>query len=350
MDKIGKDMCKSTLLYLKSILKKNYRDKIVKIKSTDSLFVSHLGEDNPDVIIYYINIDYPYSGWFVLMDKLYRALVYADMYRLVPVVRFENSELYSEADDIVDNINLFECFFNQYQNYKTQEVLISKNVVFMETYHMKTIPSEKVFDQDNLTVRQLGTIIRKYIRLNQSLMKYINNNNVVLGEKGKVIGVHVRGTDYKAGYRGHPVYVPVEDYIKKVRDVLDKNDCYRIFLATDEVETIELFNKEFHDILIYNDVYRAKENGNIGMHCTIGEEPRKNHKHMLVNEVMLDMLSLSYCDVLIGSKSNVVYNAILYKKSRNERYENVIILDYGINKRGKESKKTMKNNLIIKSL
>lgn len=79
----------------------------------------------------------------------------------------------------------------------------------------------------------------------------IQNDLKDIFDDSKILGVHFRGTDYKAGYQNHPVAVQIEQTIAQVKKCLEKNAFQKIFLATDEKSAVERFEKEFPGKVFY---------------------------------------------------------------------------------------------------
>lgn len=50
----------------------------------------------------------------------------------------------------------------------------------------------------------------------------IQNDLKDIFDNSKVLGVHFRGTDYKAGYQNHPVAVQIEQTITQVKKAWKK--------------------------------------------------------------------------------------------------------------------------------
>ena len=101
----------------------------------------------------------------------------------------------------------------------------------------------------------------------------------------------------------------------------------RIFLATDDVDTVNLFKKEFGEkLLTYADVTRS--DGEVSV--AFSEAGRMNHHYLLGQEVLRDMYTLAKCDGLIAGKSQVSICAYIQKRTTGD-YCYREILDAGYN-------------------
>ena len=56
----------------------------------------------------------------------------------------------------------------------------------------------------------------------------------------RAIGVHVRGTDFKRNYKGHPVKIGTEEYLEAAKKMFAAGKYDMVFLATDDSEAIVL--------------------------------------------------------------------------------------------------------------
>lgn len=321
------------------VVNKDYRNKVLNIKTPNCLFVEEYGEKNPNQVILLIKCDMPYSGWFSMINEIINPLEYADKYNFVPVIALGKSKLYSEEHVQKD---LFEYYYDSPGGISYLETMESRNVVIAHSafYNYFAKANEMVYDQDDALVIETARLTRKYFHFNSEMENYLFEKLEYLHKYDKIIGVHVRGTDFRAQYKDHPYYVEVESYINEVSRMLEKDSDCMIFLATDEEQTVEKFKLYFGKKVLYNDVYRAKTIGNVGIHSST--ENRENHHYELGREVLLDMIALSYCSILICTRSFVPYYSIINKLSRGERYTEIKVLNRGVSKSGKDSARQMK--------
>ena len=151
---------------------------------------------------------------------------------------------------------------------------------------------------------------------------------------GRILAVHVRGTDFKQHYNGHPVQVSIEEYCQAAAKLFYDKHYEKVFLATDDLDAVERFQKEFGSrLLFYRDVVRSKGNDTV-MHSL---SERENHHYLLGVEVLRDVYSMAQCDGLVAGLSQVSYAARIQKKSVGEEYGDLVILDKGINYHQKEN-------------
>ena len=292
-----------------------------------------LGDENPDKNIYYIVMGDRGDGFFAEYGRLLMYLYVADRYGFTSVVRFTDEFRYSEKCQVNGYDNPFQYYFEEPCNIDPQLAEKSRNVIFSEFIHTEDaeISAERdgLYGYSDHYIDIMGGIQRKYIRLNPIVQRYIDENveGILGSEKDRIIGVHYRGTDYKRGLDGHPVYTAAKEQIGKIRELLGKGNYDKIFLATDDNDALNEFKQEFGDRLIfYDDVFRGSGDTSVAF----SKDKRELHHYKLGLEVLRDMETLSQCGALIAGPSQVSLAARITKAAGNEKYRDLIIIDNGI--------------------
>lgn len=145
---------------------------------------------------------------------------------------------------------------------------------------------------------------------------------------GRVLGIHFRGTDFKRNYNGHPVNLTVEDYITEIDRIMEHKSYDTMFLATDDLEAIKkLINRYGQKLVYYSDVTRSEGDETVMKSDCV----RENHHYLLGLEVLRDMLTLAECDGLVAGLSQVSMAARIQKKSYGKEYEELVIINKGMN-------------------
>ncbi|MDE6844901.1 MAG: hypothetical protein K2J99_03930 [Lachnospiraceae bacterium] len=315
----------------RGIRDKDRRTKMMKFETNDCLTIEHNGDLYPHQMIYLIKVEAKYSGLFSMMNNIVSALVVADRYGLIPVIDMGESVLYSEPSMTEEGIPLFEYYFRQPSEVRLEEIDRCSNIIYVTGYQYSFISlmqrGRDRYLQESVEIEQLASAITRFIHLNTSTEAYIEENIRAVLSGERILGVHVRGTDFKAGFNNHAVYVTTEEYIEHTQKAVKLNQYDQIFLATDEEQTITKFKAVFGDMVVWHNVYRSKENTAVGIHCS--ECSREMHHYKLGLEVLLDMYSLARCDALIACPSGVSFHALLNKRARGEKYEYMDIIDKG---------------------
>lgn len=291
--------------------------------------------------LYHIKMEPSYSGFFADHNRLLSLLYYADYYGMKPVVEYSEKYSYREEHPVNGTSNPFEYYFEQPCGIGPEELSKYKGVLRSRKENaalagrLNERSGSGGYGMTEEYITALGDISRKYIRLNKTVGSMIEESLNHTIQDQSVLGVHIRGTDFKKNYNGHPICVGTEEYLRVAMDLMHTNVRYgRIFLATDDAGAIRLFRKEFGDKLVYyEDVTRSDGEETVMK----SKSARENHHYMLGYEVLRDMLTLAACQGLVAGLSQVSYSARIQKKSSGQEYADMVILDKGINYHRKEN-------------
>lgn len=311
---------------------KSYFDRVKGIKEDPLEFkVHHNGELNPAKVIYKIDLTNDRGlGFFALLRNAMSCLVLADRLGFTPYILYPKDSLYSEEMPINGSSNAFEYYFRQVSNILASEIERSSNVVYYESKQLHLVKYGYREEYEN--VELFADIYKKYIKLNDKIGRQIRADIQSLLNGKKTIGIHIRGTDYKQGYKNHPVSITVDEYINILRSVILEKGFEQIFLATDEVSIVKEISKTFSDKVVYFSDSLRSEDGK-AVHTSYNS--RQNNKYLMGYEVLRDMLMLSQCDALIAGLSNVSLFAMIVNKAEGKEYEYCNIINKGINKTGR---------------
>ncbi len=298
----------------------------------DTFTVIHPGNDMYGKIIFCIDeASTQYSGFFSVLNNIVSGLCLCDRYGFIPLIGFHHSELYCKTGSETD-------FFDSYFDRTVLPAVSASdafNLIRSKPEHLSLLGTNRIYDQDNPLIKEFSSVIKNYLRYNPATEDYLNNNVAGTIRAHKTLGVHVRGTDYKKGYRGHARIVLPQEYLEHTVLTMKSGLYDRVFLATDEEDTVELFKREFGSNLIVNEVFRAKGETSIGIHCL--NDDRLDHKHLLGLEVLSDMNCLAQCDGLIAGISGVSFHAMLNKVAMGTKYDTFEIIDKGLVDKGEIS-------------
>ena len=296
---------------------------------------------------YIIGREHGGAGFFSNYMWVLAHVIFAVKHGFVPVVDMEHFKtLYSEEEPIEGTENAWNYYFENVSSVTLQEAyesgryLMSKDTPYHDlisrycegTYRLPTAKA----------VAYYAPLINRFLKIRPDLKAEMERrwmDRIQGGEEsGKggetlmptVLGVHVRGTDMKNNL-GHPMPAPGETYWKKVCEILEKHpEIDTVFLATDEVATIRLFQEESETFanskgrrvrLIMNDSFRAEPTSDekkTGIHELAVTDPRDRHKYLLGLEVLEDAYDLSRCDYLLCGHSNIT-NVVLMWNNRQFR-------------------------------
>lgn len=317
-----------------NILKQLLKNQNIGNVDSFHLDLKCYGQANKDKILYFINENNKDFGFFAMYRAWIEYLYFADVCGYIPVVCAGENFLYKETTMVHGRGNPFEYYFDQPASINVQEVKISNKVIVSDLVHRQMVELILTgkYNHYKYTKRYMNAMshtVRNYIRFNGYTMKYIDNGMKELRFEGeKVLGLHVRGTDFRARYDNHPVYVTEEDCFNEIDQMLDKKLYNKIFLATDDERILKNFSDRYGKLVVfYENVKRSNRNQSVAF----GQSKRKNHKYLLGLEVIRDMYTLSMCTGLIAGISQVAICAQINKLARGEQYKDLKIIDKGIN-------------------
>ena len=144
--------------------------------------------------------------------------------------------------------------------------------------------------------RALGRkYVAKYIKVKPHILQKVSDFQAKYLENTYSIGVHIRGTDFSYAKPTSP-----ETYIEAIHHHLDENKIkeFNLFLATDQVQFIEVFEKEFPGRVSYYNAIRS-ENHVAPFHFKDVNNYKKGE------DVLIDMLLLSNCQFLFKGAAAV---------------------------------------------
>lgn len=290
------------------------------------------GNKSDGGMIYFIDMKESHSGFFADHNRLLSLLYFADIYGLKPVVQYSSGYCYAEEHPVNGTENPFEYYFKQPGGISLEEMKEYKCVLCSRKENGNAVISIKGgtggYDRSERYIDEMARITAKYIHLNEKIGRQFEQEIGDLLKGKNTLAVHVRGTDFKQNFNGHPVQVEISEYLETTKKIFDEGAYERVFLATDDLEALELFKSKFKEnLLYYEDVVRSKGIDTV-MHS---EATRENHHYLLGVEVLRDMYTLASCNGLVAGLSQVSFAARIQKKSSGINYKDLVVIDKGIN-------------------
>lgn len=346
-EKIGKVLQNNDLLYCiyKMAFSKRGKDyqQLLKayIDTANVLQFRRYGNENYGKTVYRISVGYEHSnisaehtGFFAMlrMNALER-LALADACGFVPYIEWGPKCLYAEEHPVNGTTNVFEYYFEQVSDLSAEEINTSAAVIESTPKHGRFIYEQEcsMYATNESEIDTLACIYRKYIHLNSTTKKYIDENISHVLQGKNILGIHVRGTDFKIQLNKHPVVITIDDYLFVAQKLWKTGKYDQIFLATDDSEAVKRFTAVFgNSMSYYADIKRSE--GSVSL--ALLDSERENHHYMLGLEVLRDVYTLASCDGFIGNLSQVSVATRICKCAKNIAFLDEVILDKGINQNG----------------
>ena len=300
-----------------------------------SITISHNGEKYPTELIYYI----PYwwengalsitgIGFCAALRRLLELLFFSDHFRFTPVVYWGNVATYYDSSMDTVTKNAFEYYFEPVSNIDYREIGECKNIIEAGRNGRFFINSQTPYSVTQDEINLLADIYRKHIHPNEKTRDYIDENVKSILKHEKVLGVHVRGTDYNRCEKDIPIPISAEEFLITVRNITIQEKYDQIFIATDDANILKAFRCEFEDrLLFYSDTFRSDTHN--GVQTTISDRPL--HQYKLGLEVLRDIYTLANCDSLVCGLSQVAFAARYVNIAIGRRFNKVVVIDHGVN-------------------
>lgn len=294
-------------------------------------YVKICNQEKADGRLIYVAKTMGCDGFFAELRFVLHELYFAKKFGFIPVITMSKNSSYAEINPINGTENPFEYYFKpvseiDYRKAETEYAYVRHNWIQRKQIEIDTGMIENNYKITDAYMSTMANIVRENLRYNDPTKTYLDNSVATIKDK-KMLGVHVRGADFKRGYQNHPFMVTVDEYLEITKEQFYKGEFDGIFLATDDLSAIQKFSKEFGEKLFYfDDVVRTDGDETVMK----SESSRENHHYKLGLEVIRDMNTLSLCDGLIAGMSNVSIFARILKLSRNQEYSYLNVIDKGI--------------------
>lgn len=284
----------------------------------------HNGKNFSDKIIYAIDLRGNNTGFCSQCRIILSLLQYADINKYTPVIRMSDFAYRGKRY----GANVYDCFFVQPSSVRIKDVKKARNVIYADIEHpqRENILVGGYFEKNDELMKEV-LMWKKYFQYNPQTLSMLNKDSYcALGEnQDLVLGIHIRGGDYRQHWKNHPVQLEPQDYFPYIDEALNIG-FKKIFLATDDLQYLEKFIKRYKDcIFFYRDVIRT--NDNEGVHA---KKYWSANNYRLGYEILRDMYTLSLCGGLVAGMSHVATIARIEKLSREENFQFIKLINKGI--------------------
>lgn len=237
----------------------------------------------------------------------------------IPIVNWETG-LYAKNLEIRENI--WDYYFEPVSKYSIEDIELSlEEVKFTSKYlktnllgdpklvwSYKTHPPKECLSYPSKKGREyVNNIIKTFIKLKTPINKKIDKFYDKNMKDKSVIGVHYRETGLYMTEKWMGKN-PLRKCVGYIDDHLSKNSDSIIFLATDSHHAVDKFKKLYGDKIICYESIRSYNSNPIQFNFKTKKEAL-NKKitvgHQVGEEVLIECLLLSKCNILIHGVSNV---------------------------------------------
>lgn len=272
-------------------------------------------------------------GLFALYMHVFQQVAYAFANGYIPVVDLKNcdSMYFKDGREGIDNV--WEYFFEQPCGISLEQIPPDAKIVKSKKEDKESF----LFNQDLCNIENsIKTCKKEYpfadkMRFNKETASFLEQKyKEIIGDETEVLAVLCRGTDYVALRPAYNCVQPeVHEVIEKAKELAKRVNYKKIYLATEDIEIYNTFQKEFGDMLIENPQFKLQKISD----KFIYEYPveRKDHFYNLAKEYLASIYILSKCKYFIGGLTSGTIGVFhLSKWFENQKY--VYIFNRGVYK------------------
>lgn len=185
----------------------------------------------------------------------------------IPVIDWKNCHVRQYDASKSGRENVWEYFFEQPFNVTVEQAYESENYYVIDD--VSTFPFGnstwlwgRYDDFDDNEVMILRSYYQKYIRLNKKVKEYFKQYRSQQNlDSGNIVGVVCRGTDYKDKPVWHTSYISIDKIFRHIDELYTIMDVDKIFLATEDKEILESFEKRYPGKVIFPNAKRYYDLG-----------------------------------------------------------------------------------------
>ncbi|GHS92544.1 hypothetical protein FACS1894174_03580 [Bacteroidia bacterium] len=290
-----------------------YLRKREKTKKREKLI--SCGPENSDKTFYIVGVVDIRGGLFWLVLWNLNRIAYALEKGWIPVVDWQNYPNQYLENTSLHKENAWEYYFEQPCGYDLNAISHSKNIIRgLERLEIDGLVFDNYLEINDEYFPYFKKVFKQYLRFNETTRNYIENEyRMILQDKGKVLGVLCRGTDYTLKKpAGHPIQPTPEKVIKKAWEVMSNQNLDYIYLATEDQGIYELFRKKFGEKLITNKQDRfSKQDLKQVQYLYQIKRDRERDKYFLGLEYLSSLYLLSKCNSFIGGRTRGTIGVLL---------------------------------------
>ena len=284
---------------------------------------------NPIYIIDYGCNNRCTMGFAAMLRGTLLSLELSEFLSYKPVVIWGKNTKYYDEEMTECSRNVFTYYFQPVSDIQ----IVKENIPYIlsSESHFEKVHKMDDYRMTGNDVVCFANLYKKYIHFNDRTNTYITEQLKKIMVADKILGIHVRGTDFALGFKNHPQKISIEEFKSKAREIKQAGGYAKVFLATEDQNALDAFRDEFGaDLLYYEDVFRTS--GNTGPHNTF--DNRQFHKYKLGLEVLRDIYTLANCNGFICGMSQVSFAARYINRALERKFDDFVLIDRGVHQSG----------------
>ena len=246
----------------------------------------------------------------------------------LPVVDMQNYPSIYLDPNLVGKENAWEYYFRQPVGVTLEEAYNGENVLLASANWIdgdeRPGSGNAFFENTNGVLTEWKMLVKLGLLQVQPKLyeEIISVRNKLFAPNDRVLGVHLRGTDYVARRpHGHYIQPPIEYALTKIIEKLNEWRCNKIFLTTEDINIAVTFKRIFGDICIILEKGYVKYDARKWVNeCHAGNENYRQRGLEYITETVL----LSTCNCLVASRCGATIGAMMMGN-----FENVYTFNFG---------------------
>lgn len=267
-------------------------------------------------------------GLFSYVETTLRQIAYALYEGMIPLVDMRGIPNSYVDDEKINDVNMWELFFKQ-PCMEIADIPEGAQLVYSDDDNMSRIPYRGSGVLLHESKWFWGRMYSEFMRLNEESSRYCDNEyENLIKDKGRVLGVLIRGTDFKFA-KGHNIQPQPEYILEKVVELLSKGKYDRVYLATEEYANEKLFRDRLGDdkVIVNKRVYFDQFDFNDGTTINDVSFNREDDKYLRGIEYLSSVMLLSKCDGIIAGLCG---GSVAAYYINNGKYDMTQMIDLGI--------------------
>lgn len=289
------------------------------------------GDENPEICFFILRAHWQEksNGFYNFFNRAVRTYHYAKKNGYEFLVDMKHYYTEYAGLDNYGKYNIWEHYYGQPSCYSLEEAYRSRYVIFSKfgtDWDKERIGDVFTGCQENyVPYAELGKLYADFFGMSPVLAERIKNEKRKFNwANRRILGVLMRGTDFKQCPPRHPVMHPINDVIIDVLKKLDSREYDLVYLATEDSAILEVFREKIGRRLIYSDQYRTDQ---WDMPLMKVKFPRDNDGYLRGLEYCTVIEMLSACS---GIVANCMCGGTMAALTRNQgKYEEVLVYDDG---------------------
>ena len=300
----------------------------MSVPLTDNDWNEHyIKRGDPSKPTYYIIRWREYPGLFATVGFVASNVRYAISKGWIPVVDMQNYPSMYLAPEKLGKENAWEYFFEQPMRVGLEEAQNGENIVLGGQRWPISPPwsDSHYWDERKVMSPEWKMLVeRDLLKIKPEITEEIMTiSDKLFPPKERVLGAHLRGTDYLNRPRSHSIPPPTEYALQVVIDKMHEWKCDKLFLATEDKNILKIFQESFGDYLLtfnkpFKDFIVGKTKGHI-------VTERDNGHFLSGKEYLIEMMLLTKCNSFIAAQSAGNSGVMLFA----EKFDNVYQFRFG---------------------